>query len=166
MELESAMALESIVDAYYPAIIAYARRKLGNPHDAEDVAQEVFAKIQQGLPGFGGRGKIRTWLYTVGRNAIYDCLRRRRRSARVAPWSEEIDRMAASKEPPARDPDRLTRLVERLSQADRQLIAQIFHQKMSLHQIAMTADEPVYRVRRRLQNILAELRSITSDDLL
>lgn len=164
MELES--GLESIVEAYYPAIFAYARRKLGNPHDAEDVAQETFAKVQQGLSGFNGRGKIRTWLYTVGRNAVYDCLRRRRRSARVAPWTEEIDRMAASNEPPARDPDRLRTLVAGLSEADRDLIVQVFHEKLSLPQIAMTAREPVYRVRRRLQNVLAELRSITDEDLL
>ena len=62
--------LDSLLNTYYPAIVAFARRKLGNSHDAEDVAQETFAKIHQGLSGFAGRGRITTWLYTVGRNAV------------------------------------------------------------------------------------------------
>ena len=73
--------------------------------------------------------------------------------------------MAASKEPPPRDSGRLTTLVARLSEADRHLIVQVFHERMSLAQIAASASEPVYRVRRRLQNVLAELREITEDDL-
>jgi len=160
--------LESLVRSYYPAIVAYARRKLGNPHDAEDVAQETFAKIHQGLPGFSGRSQLMTWLYTVGRNAVYDCLRRRRRLARVTSWTEDLDRMYESKGSPAEFPGedgRLTQLVSGLSQADRQMIFWVFHEKMSLRQIASTMGEPLHRVRRRLQKVLTDLRSITEDDL-
>ena len=74
--------------------------------------------------------------------------------------------MAALKDPPARDPDRLTSLVSRLSEEDRRLIVRVFQEKLSIPQIAATTCEPVYRVRRRLQNILAELRAITDADLL
>jgi len=163
-----AALLDSLLQTYYPAIVAFARRKLGNTHDAEDVAQETFAKIHQGLSGFAGRGRLTTWLYTVGRNAVYDCLRRRRRLARVTSWTEDLDRMYESKDSPAEFPGedgRLTRLVSRLSQADRQMIFCVFHQQMSLHQIASELGEPLHRVRRRLQKVLAELRSITEDDL-
>ena len=161
-------ALESLVRSYYPAIVAFARRKLGNPHDAEDVAQETFAKIHQGLHGFAGRGRLMTWLYTVGRNAVYDCLRRRRRASRVTSWTEDLDRMYESKESPAEYPGedgRLTRLVCKLSQDDRQIIFWVFHQQMSLRQISAMVGEPLHRVRRRLQKVLAHLREITEDDL-
>ncbi len=160
--------LESLVETYYPAIIAFARRKLGNPHDAEDVAQETFAKIHQGLSGFTGRSQLMTWLYTVGRNAVYDCLRRRRRAARFSAWTEDLDRMYVAKDAgaePAGEDDGLTRLVSRLSQADRQMIFWVFHEQMSLRQIASSVGEPLHRVRRRLQKVLAKLRAITDDDL-
>jgi len=163
-----AALLDSLLQTYYPAIVAFARRKLGNTHDAEDVAQETFAKIHQGLSGFAGRGRISTWLYTVGRNAVYDCLRRRRRLARVTSWTEDLDRMYESKDSSAEFPGqdgRLTKLVAGLSQADRQMIYCVFHQQMSLRQIASELGEPLHRVRRRLQKVLAELRSITEDDL-
>jgi RNA polymerase sigma-70 factor (ECF subfamily) len=35
----------SVVEAFRPAIIAYFRRRLHNPADAEDAAQEVFANL-------------------------------------------------------------------------------------------------------------------------
>jgi RNA polymerase sigma-70 factor (ECF subfamily) len=160
--------LHSLLETYYPAIVAFARRKLGNAHDAEDVAQETFAKIHQGLSGFSGRGRLTTWLYTVGRNAVYDCLRRRRRLARITSWTEDLDRMYESKDSPAELPGedgRLTRLVSRLSQAERRMIFWVFHEQMSLRQIASELGEPLHRVRRRLQKILTDLRAITEDDL-
>jgi RNA polymerase sigma-70 factor (ECF subfamily) len=160
--------LDDLIQTYYPVIFAFARRKLGNPHDAEDVAQETFAKIQQGLSGYVGRGQVRTWLYTVGRNAVYDCLRRRRRAGRIASWTEDIDRMSESKEPPRQVPGEdggLTRMVSGLSQADRQMILWVFHEKLSLRQISAATGEPLHRVRRRLQKVLTDLRAITEDDL-
>lgn len=60
---------------------------------------------------------------------------------------------------------RLTRLVSGLSQDDRQIIFWVFHEKLSLRQISAAIKEPVHRVRRRLQKVLTELRSITEDDL-
>jgi RNA polymerase sigma-70 factor (ECF subfamily) len=163
-----AALLDSLLQTYYPAIVAFARRKLGNTHDAEDVAQETFAKIHQGLSGFAGRGRLTTWLYTVGRNAVYDCLRRRRRLGRIGSWTEDLDRMYESKDAAAEFPGedgRLTRLVARLSQADRQMIFWVFHEQMSLRQIASELGEPLHRVRRRLQKVLSDLRAITEDDL-
>jgi RNA polymerase sigma-70 factor (ECF subfamily) len=166
--LEEPVPLEALLETYYPALVAFARRKLGNAHDAEDVAQETFAKIHQGLSGFAGRGRLTTWLYTVGRNAVYDCLRRKRRLARVASWTEDLDRRCVSKDspaPPEGEDSGLTRLVARLSQADRQMIFWVFHEQMSLRRIASELGKPLHRVRRRLQKVLAELRAITKDDL-
>ena len=160
--------LDELIQTYYPVIFAFARRKLGNPHDAEDVAQETFAKVQQGLTGYGGRGQVRTWLYTVGRNAVFDCLRRRRRAGRVAAWTEDLDRRIESKASPGPAPGEdggLTRMVAGLSQADRQMILRVFHEKLSLRQISAATGEPFHRVRRRLQKVLTDLRAITEDDL-
>jgi RNA polymerase sigma-70 factor (ECF subfamily) len=165
---DAAAVLEALLETYYPAIMAFARRKLGNTQDAEDVAQETFAKIHQGLSGYAGRGRITTWLYTVGRNAVYDCLRRRRRLARVSSWTEDLDRRYESKDSPTEFPGedgRLTRLVAGLSQADRRMIFRVFHEQLSLRQIASELGEPLHRVRRRLQKVLAQLRTIPEDDL-
>ena len=44
----------------------------GNPHDAEDLSQEVFLKAFRSLPGFRGEAKWSTWLYRITVNASYD----------------------------------------------------------------------------------------------
>ena len=37
---------------------------------AEDLTQEVFVKVYQGLPGFGGRSSLSTWIYRIAFNTV------------------------------------------------------------------------------------------------
>ena len=45
-----------IYQKFQPKIVPYLCRLLGN-QDAEDIAQEVFAKVSRGLEGFKGQSK-------------------------------------------------------------------------------------------------------------
>src|ERR687895_2137423 len=56
---------------------------LGSLHDAEDALQETLLRAWRGLPEFGGRSSLRTWLYRIATNACMDVLARR--SRRVLP---------------------------------------------------------------------------------
>ncbi len=63
-------------DAFAQLVPAYRRRVFGIAYgilrdsaDAEDVAQEVFVKLWQGLGGYDGRAKLSTWIYAIARNA-------------------------------------------------------------------------------------------------
>ncbi|MEA3340802.1 MAG: RNA polymerase sigma factor [Chloroflexota bacterium] len=64
---------------YRGRVINTAYRFLGNPHDAEDAAQEVFLKVYRGLPGFQSASSFSTWLYTITVNVCKNRLRRRSR---------------------------------------------------------------------------------------
>lgn len=61
---------------FHPKISRYLARLMG-PTDAEDVTQEVFAKVSQALPQFRGAASISTWIYRIATNAAYDRLRSR-----------------------------------------------------------------------------------------
>ena len=63
-----------IYEEFQPKIVHYLRRLLGN-HDAEDIAQEVFAKVSRGLGGFKGQSKLSTWIYRIATNTAIDKLR-------------------------------------------------------------------------------------------
>lgn len=62
--------------AFRPRILRYLERLLG-PHQAEDVAQEVFARVSQGLKRFRREASLSTWIYRIATNAALDRLRGR-----------------------------------------------------------------------------------------
>ena len=65
---------KEIYEEFQPKIVHYLRRLLGN-QDAEDIAQEVFAKVSRGLESFKGQSKLSTWIYRVATNTAIDKLR-------------------------------------------------------------------------------------------
>lgn len=71
------MAPVSFAEVYaelQPKIRRYLSRMVGRT-EAEDLAQEVFARVSQALPGFRGDSKLSTWVYRIATNAAYDRLR-------------------------------------------------------------------------------------------
>jgi RNA polymerase sigma-70 factor, ECF subfamily len=60
---------------YHPKIIGYLRRLVGEG-EAEDVAQEVFVKVNKGLEDFRGESRLSTWIYRIATNAAMDHLRK------------------------------------------------------------------------------------------
>lgn len=66
---------QNIYTEYRPKIVNYLRRLVGE-HEAEDVAQEVFVKVNKALSGFRGKSSLSTWIYRIATNAAIDHLRK------------------------------------------------------------------------------------------
>jgi RNA polymerase sigma-70 factor (ECF subfamily) len=64
-----------IFTKYHPKIIGYLRRLVGEG-EAEDVAQEVFVKVNKGLDDFREESRLSTWIYRIATNAAMDHLRK------------------------------------------------------------------------------------------
>ena len=62
--------------------------RIVGPQEAEDLAQIVFAKAAQALPGFRGDAQASTWLYRIAAHAASDWLRSR--SVREAKATVEL----------------------------------------------------------------------------
>jgi RNA polymerase sigma-70 factor (ECF subfamily) len=73
-------AFSLIVRAYEVPVFNYVLRMVGDRSLAEDLTQEVFIRVFQGLPKFSLRSKFTTWLFQVTKNRVLDELRRRSRS--------------------------------------------------------------------------------------
>jgi RNA polymerase sigma-70 factor (ECF subfamily) len=81
----------ALVARYRDQVINTAYRFLGNLHDAEDVAQEVFLKAYRGLPDFRATSAFSTWLYRITVNTCRNELRRRsRRPSLLEPDLESL----------------------------------------------------------------------------
>jgi RNA polymerase sigma-70 factor (ECF subfamily) len=68
-------AFSIIVRAYETPVFNYVLRLVGDRALAEDLTQEVFLRVFQGLPKFSLRCKFTTWLFQVTKNRVLDELR-------------------------------------------------------------------------------------------
>ena len=75
-------AARAMVARKLPRLLALATRMLGDPAEAEDVAQESFVRLwRQASRWRAGGARFDTWLHRVALNLCYDRLRRRREIA-------------------------------------------------------------------------------------
>jgi RNA polymerase sigma-70 factor (ECF subfamily) len=56
-------------------------RRVNDEQVAEDILQDVFLKIHNGIADLGDEHRIQAWVYQIARNAIVDHYRRSRSSA-------------------------------------------------------------------------------------
>ena len=58
-------AFDQIVARYKDRVFSYARRMLGDPDTAEEIAQDIFMRAFRYLDHFRGDSKFSTWFYTI-----------------------------------------------------------------------------------------------------
>lgn len=95
-------AFEAIHDRYGDLVYSVALRVVGDPHVAEDVAQDVFLRVWRKPERFNQeRGKFVTWILSVTRNRSIDERRsqgRRLRHLAMPAGPEEEDVLPSSDE--------------------------------------------------------------------
>jgi len=98
-------AFGRLVDANQAAVRAFLRRLSGNHADADDFAQEAFARTWEVLHRFDGTSSLRTFICGVA----FQYWRRARRAQgrRVARETAYADLADTASEPPARAAQRL-----------------------------------------------------------
>ncbi len=74
-------ACRLLVERHLGRVVAFAARVLGSPSDAEDVAQEVFARVWTSAGAWQPSARFTTWLHRVALNLCLDRLARRREAA-------------------------------------------------------------------------------------
>jgi RNA polymerase sigma-70 factor (ECF subfamily) len=90
-------AFSIIVRSYETPVFNYVLRMVGDRSLAEDLTQEVFLRVYQGLPNFSLRSRFTTWMFQVTKNRVLDELRAVERRPRTvvaiedAPSLEVLD---------------------------------------------------------------------------
>jgi RNA polymerase sigma-70 factor (ECF subfamily) len=70
-------AFRRMVEDHHAELHAHCYRMMGSLHDAEDALQDTLLRVWRGLPTFGGRSSLRTWLFRIATNACLDVIARR-----------------------------------------------------------------------------------------
>lgn len=71
--------LVEIIRDYKDGLILYLNGITGNINSAEEIMEETFFKIAVKKPVFKGKSSFKTWLYSIGRNAAIDVMRKNSR---------------------------------------------------------------------------------------
>jgi RNA polymerase sigma-70 factor (ECF subfamily) len=123
-------AFREIVERYACKIYRVSYGILGNRDDANDAAQEVFAKVFSSIHGYAGRSSLYAWIYRIVVNECYDFLRKKRpttiysddslddtRAPRmeIADWRPTPDRTATQR-------DFINKLLADVPESDRWLL--------------------------------------------
>jgi RNA polymerase sigma-70 factor (ECF subfamily) len=83
-------AFSLILRAYETPVFNYVLRLVGDRALAEDLTQEVFLRVYQGLPRFSLRSKFTTWLFQVTKNRVLDELRASERRPRAVVALDDV----------------------------------------------------------------------------
>jgi RNA polymerase sigma-70 factor, ECF subfamily len=83
-------AFSIIVRTYEQPVYNYVLRLTGDRALSEDLTQEVFLRVFQGLPSFSLRSRFTTWLFQVTKNRVLDELRALERRPRAVVALEDV----------------------------------------------------------------------------
>lgn len=75
-------AFASLFDAYYPALCFFAEKYLHDTENARDVVSEVFSSLWHKQVAVQSHSNIKSFLYSVVRNACIDFIRKEKSLAR------------------------------------------------------------------------------------
>jgi RNA polymerase sigma-70 factor (ECF subfamily) len=161
-------AWEALVRAHQPAAYRLAYLLLGDAADADDTAQEAFLRALRALDRFEPGRPFRPWLLAITAN-----LARNRRRSLGRYWAALQRRLRAEPEPVV-DAHTLTvqqleaqavwRAVQRLNEADQQVIYLRYFLELSEAETAAALAVPAGTVKSRLHRALGRLRAVIVHD--
>ncbi|WP_018131481.1 RNA polymerase sigma factor SigW [Effusibacillus pohliae] len=165
------IAFAELVELYKDKLYNLSYRMLGNPHDAEEVAQEAFMRAYIHLKKYDSRHKFSTWLLRIATNCCIDRLRKKQADYSLDAPLDEADGADLYTILPSPDtlPDdqvvirearlQLQAAIEQLPPAYRAVVILKYVEDLSLQEIADVLSVPVSTVKTRLHRGREALRA-------
>ncbi len=162
-----ATALEPLLLTHQEAVFRLAYLLLGDPDDAEDVAQETFLRAWKYLKRFDDTRPLRPWLLSITSNLASN----RRRSAgryvsalmrafRYEPAPASVE----EKNVQHAESNALWKAVQTLNIADQQIVYLRYFLDMSVTETAEVLNVAEGTVKSRLSRALEKLRKVIKQD--
>ncbi len=84
-------AFVALVDRYHGALVRVAMLYVGDRATAEDMAQETWLGVVQGIDSFEGRSSLKTWIFRILTNRAKTRAERERRSLPFSSLASELE---------------------------------------------------------------------------
>ena len=163
-------AFSRLVEAYQTPVYNLCYRVLGNPHDAEEAAQEAFLRAYTRLGSYDPARSFKTWLLSIAHHYCIDRLRRRRLNFLSLDDEPALDTAMWRSAAPTpedvvmrreRDSD-IQALLSDLPLKDRSALVMRYWYDLSYEEIAAATDTTVSAVKSRLHRARVTLASHAS----
>ncbi len=156
-------AMGELYDRFGRAVFAIALRMVRNPATAEDLVQETFIRVWNGIGQFDhNRGSLAAWVGAIARNRVLDYVRSVDfRASQFACELRKADSRAAGPDAsPGGDPisPELARAVRRLDTNHRRVLELAFLEGLSQNEIAGRLQRPLGTVKTWARIALKSLR--------
>jgi len=162
-----ASAWEPLVQTHQQAVFRLAYLLLGDPDDAEDIAQETFLRAWNHLKGFDQTRPLKPWLLSITANLA----RNRRRSAgrylaalTRAFRDEPVPASVEDKNTQYMEANDLWKAVQNLREPDQQVVYLRYFMDLSVAETANVLQVAEGTVKSRLSRALEKLRAIIKQE--
>jgi RNA polymerase sigma-70 factor (ECF subfamily) len=157
-------ALSKLCELYYRDVYAYVYYRVSNVQDAEDLTEDVFLKMVEGIDACRASGEksFLAWLFRIANNRVIDHYRRRAVRDHL-PLDEQRLPMHSGPEGPVQNKltrERLQRAIPKLTDDQQQVIVLRFVEGLSHAETAQVLGKSEGAVKALQHRGLASLRRI------
>ena len=83
--------MEIIWKEHHDLLLAFIKKRVKDTNEAEDILQDVFVKILSKIDTLKDESKLKSWIYQLSRNAIYDYFRNKKQTDELADLDAEFE---------------------------------------------------------------------------
>ena len=151
-----------VYEQEYSYVYNYIYMQVMHRENTEDLVSDIFMRAMSHYDSFDpSKASVRTWLCTIARNCLIDYFRKngRRKTENLddAPEPSAVDEYAILKNPVNQE---VYRLLEKLSDDERELLSMIYVQELKNPQIGEILGINAKAVSERHRRLLAKLRAM------
>lgn len=152
------------LEAARPMVAAFARERLNDPDDQEDLVQQIMARAWANRAQFKGTCKVSTWVHAIARNELVTLYRRRdvrRRTSDQAVGRADVRACTLSHEAAVLNDVTVSRLLRSLPEPSQEVFRMCHDAQMEPTEVAEALGMSAGTIRARLcrgRRILASQR--------
>lgn len=125
-------AFQELVERHQNMIVGTVAKMLGNPSDAQDIAQQVFIRLWKSAPRYKRKAKFTTFLFTITRNLVFNESKKRSRRKTHSLEEREEEHFSQLADDASRSPDAETLQTELQAAVDKAINALPEKQRMAV----------------------------------
>jgi RNA polymerase sigma-70 factor (ECF subfamily) len=150
-------ACYEFVERFQALVYGVCLRMLGDGHEAEDVAQEVFVRALRSLARWDRTRPLRPWLLAIAANRCRTQLGKLGRRPVASEYVDEVADHRAREEPAAELQAEIQASLERLRPDYRQVFLLFHEQGLSYEEMSQATGRPVGTLKTWLHRARAEM---------